>query len=124
MSPEARAARVVERLKKASPGLFKPFECHEAANAIITALTKEGISGERLNITSPSRDLIIQDLHDPGIPISKNGTHSAVRVGDTVFDNIFPQGVDADAFTKGLGARGGVKIEPVPFGPPKPSGSQ
>lgn len=47
------------------------------------------ISGEKLKIQSNS-DFI--ESKEYGI-ISKNGTHQAIKVGDTIFDNFHPNGI-------------------------------
>ena len=47
--------------------------------------------------------------------ITKNGTHEAVRVGDTVYDNPSPNGIPADEFFEDLHAIDDVVFDPLDF---------
>jgi hypothetical protein len=82
---------------------------------MVKALKKAGIRGEVLSIRANAGDLMVNDLIGPGKTITQNGFHMAVRVGDTVFDNFFREGVSYEAFVNALNAPGGVTITSTPF---------
>jgi RHS repeat-associated protein len=96
--------------------LFQPFQCKECASAIVDALTEQGIGGQVLNFTSNGRSqFMVNELVDVGTPITTNGTHQAVQVGEVVFDNYFRGGVSYDSYLEGLQAPSGVALVKTPF---------
>lgn len=58
---------------------------------------------------------MVNDFVGAGKTITTNGRHQAVRVGDTVFDNFFPNGVPYDWYVDALHAPAGISINSVPF---------
>lgn len=108
------AAREV--IAKLPPNAFRPFNCVQCANVMADALKAEGISGEVLTFTAKEGyQLMVSDLLTGGKTITYNGIHQAVRVGDTVFDNFFPEGVLYDTYVGALQAPKGWVIDPVRF---------
>ncbi len=98
---------------------FGPGECAACANAVADALTSAGINGERVVLSTQGlADYIYSDvaaqsgvgITAPGI-ISTNGVHTAVQVGDMVFDNINPGGILRSAWEKSLLTRLGSFAE-------------
>lgn len=61
-------------------------------------------------IANGKKPWIVSDLVGGGTPISHNGTHRAVQVGDIVFDNHHPDGIARDVWEKSLHAPLGVTI--------------
>ena len=60
------------------------------------------------------RDFIVcNSLPAKASAISQNGRHLGVRVGDTVFDNLHPNGMPFDQWIKDFDAIGGIKIHSV-----------
>ena len=57
----------------------------------------------------------MNDLVSAGKPITINGFHQAVRVGNMVYDNFFQGGVDYDLYVRSLQAPLGVSINATPF---------
>ena len=93
---EGRAQQLAETV----PDDYKCVgECHNFANDLQTKLESEGISGTRLEMETGT-GLIASDKN--GI-ISETGKHSAVQVGDTVFDNMNPNGVSKKEWVNDLG---------------------
>ncbi|MCC7108317.1 MAG: hypothetical protein IT382_03445 [Deltaproteobacteria bacterium] len=79
-------------------------------------LRKHGISGHILDINANGPiPYIVNDLVGRGTTITQNGFHRAIRVDDTIFDNFFQQGVDAETYLGSLHAVGGVTISGTPF---------
>jgi hypothetical protein len=58
---------------------------------------------------------IVSDLVSGTSPITQNGVHQAVRVGDVVFDNFFQRGVPYSEYIGALQAPLGVTITTRPF---------
>jgi hypothetical protein len=60
-------------------------------------------------------DNIVNDLVGQGSTITRNGKHQAVRVGNLVYDNYFPNGVPYDDYVNNLHAPLGLKFTSVAF---------
>ncbi len=107
------ARKVIAGLPEA---IFRKYNCKDCAGTMRKALQDEGIGGQVLNIKAKQGDFIVNDLIDGGAStITRNGTHQAVKVGDTVFDNFFKNGIPYEDYVGALGARGGVEITSTPF---------
>ncbi len=85
---------------------FANGQCKECAEAIADALRKKGLSGTFIDVQTKMPDgrnslhNIWSDL--AGANISTNGTHRAVLIGDTVFDNMHPNGIPLAQWIKDL----------------------
>lgn len=53
-------------------------------------MKKKGIVGQRINIKSSTGQIYSEKL---GRSVTDNGEHAAIRVGDTVYENLNPNGV-------------------------------
>ena len=109
-----KAALIVAKLPAST---FKIFECSQCANTIVKALQKAGISGQTLKVTANhGAEFIVSDLYKGGAsPITQNGRHYAVQVGDMVFDNLNKSGVLREIWEKALHSPFGHTIEATPF---------
>lgn len=80
-------------------------------------MQNNNITGQLLEVRTniPNRN-IISDLYNNGnTTISTNVYHQAIRVGDTVFDNLNPNGVDYNSWRGALDAPGGFTVTPTDF---------
>ncbi|MBO0950685.1 papain fold toxin domain-containing protein [Fibrella forsythiae] len=98
------------------PQAFKQnLQCVPFANALKKAMMNSNISGKLLEVRSSS-SFIISDLYNNGLTaISTNGYHAAIRVGDTVFDNLNPNGVDYNSWRGALDSSGGITVTSTDF---------
>jgi len=93
---------------------FKNLECKECVAAIVKEMKAKGLSGEIIDLsTDVNRPFIYSDRF--GGVISQNGTHQAVRIGDTVFDNLNPNGIPYGEWLKDLHSVQGFDIKVTPF---------
>jgi len=82
------------------PASLKCFGvCEKFAPALVKALQKEGVSGTRIIIRR--RGVGIADGRGGGQYLGAN-VHQAVRVGDTLFDNLNPGGIPYQAWRDNL----------------------
>ena len=101
----ASATRAAARISKS----MKCFGmCKQFANKLQSALQKKGISGTRIQIDVRKHGQIISDtvgpLAGPGSP------HVAIRVGDTVFDNLRSGGIPYQKFLDDIGVPDAVRL--------------
>ena len=105
----------IDKLASSVPKKFKKnYSCQEFANSFEDKLKKEGIKGEVIELQSPTSDLVTAN----GKNISTNGYHKAIKVGDKVYDNNNPNGVDYKKWLEDLGADDdiyGIKIKKKDF---------
>ncbi len=90
----------LDELIKQVPDMYKKnFKCVEFTEEMEKLMKKYGISGERIFIQSGT-GIIWSDAF--GV-ISENGKHYAIKVGDTIFDNLNSTGVNYKKWLKDLG---------------------
>jgi len=65
-------------------------------------LIKEGVNGFKIVIDPGNKFVLSDTLGQLG---AKGANHEAIRVGDTVFDNLRPQGIPYKDFINDLGGR-------------------
>ncbi len=93
---------------------FNNLECKECVAAVVKEMKAKGLSGEIIDLsTDVNRPFIYSDRL--GGVISQNGTHQAVRIGDTVFDNLNPNGIPYGEWLKDLHSVQGLDIKVTPF---------
>ena len=90
--PEELAQKVPDKYKK-------NLRCQEFANEMEKLMKENGVTGERLDIQSKT-GYIWSDKYGS---ISENGYHHAIKVGDTVFDNLNPKGISYRDWLSDLG---------------------
>ena len=91
----------IGNIVKGIPGDFKEvYKCKEYANYLEKSLKEVGIEGERVIIKSKT-GYIYSDKY--GGNISTNGIHEAIKVGNKVYDNMTPDGMDYNAWLNDLG---------------------
>jgi len=106
-----RASEIMSSL----PGAGKLFTCDQCAAGLRDALEAEGISGTTLRVQARnadgSRSLANVWSDQAGANISQNGFHEAIQLGDTVFDNMNPQGIAREAWEADLHTPLGVALD-------------
>ena len=90
---------VEELAEKVSDKYKENFKCDQFANEMEELMKESGIEGKRINIQRKT-NFIWPDKY--GL-ISENGRHYAIKVGDTVFDNLNPQGIAYSEWLSDLG---------------------
>lgn len=90
---------VKELAKQISDEYKQVFQCDKFADELERLMKEKEIAGERVSIHSES-DYILSDKY--GL-ISENGWHYAIKVGDIIFDNLNPEGVNYDDWLWDLG---------------------
>jgi hypothetical protein len=89
--------------------------CQEFADRLQSALSKKGIGGVRMTIRVRKYGRLVSDTVGP---VAETGMlHEAIRVGDTVFDNLRPKGMPLGEFLRDLGlpAPGAAEIAEKAF---------
>ncbi len=110
-NPLLRSINADDLASAAAKG-FRNGECKECADAILGAVTGKGLHGSIIDVQTKMLDgrnslhNIWSDL--AGANISTNGTHRAVLIGDTVFDNMNPNGIGLSQWLNDL-------FSPVPL---------
>lgn len=93
----------VEKTKELSdevPDEYKQnYQCDKYANSLEEKMKSNNISGEKIEVTSSGKYCI----SDENGMISKNGKHWAIKVNDTVFDNLHPNGIPYAEWYEDLG---------------------
>lgn len=93
---------------------FGQLQGQECAEAVQRAVAAVGGRGQIIELRGGQRGFIISKSLPPTAPaISGNGRHVGVRVGDTVFDNLHPEGMPFDRWIEDLGALGGVRVHSI-----------
>lgn len=94
---------------------FQVFQCQQCAEKVRQALLAAGHRGQRIEIRGGGgRDFMICLSYDGGqTTITQNGRHLAIRIGDTVVDNLHPDGMPFDLWIKDFDAIGGVVVHSI-----------
>ena len=89
--------------------------CKECAQKIKDSLQAAGHRGQLVEIRGAGgRDFMTCLSHDGGqSTITQNGRHVGVRVHDTVFDNLHPNGMPFEQWLRDFDAVGGVIVHAV-----------
>jgi hypothetical protein len=86
---------------------FGLLKCEECAAALVAA----GHLGQIIEIRARNKDFMVcNSFKDGMVPITTNGRHVGVRVGDDVFDNLHPDGLRCELWLADFEAPKGVKI--------------
>jgi len=94
------AKKDVDQLSKEVPEQYKKNgKCDQYADAMEQKMKEAGVEGERIRVNSDHN--IYSDK--AGEVIGSNGYHDAVKVGDTVYDNMNPGGMPFNEWLKDLG---------------------
>ncbi len=94
---------VIGNLTKKIPQKYKEiYKCEEYANSLEKLMKKNGISGEKIHIESNSW-FIYSDKY--GGNISENKQHYAIKIGNKVYDNMTPNGMNYDNWLADLGIK-------------------
>lgn len=96
---------------------YRNFECKECASDIVSALKKEGISGQILDIKTNGSKGMSGNIYSDKMAknVSTNGTHRAVLVEGKVYDNLNPDGIDFDSWINDLNSPTGYTLEKTDF---------
>ena len=94
---------------------FENLECTQCADALVKELKGAGISGEIVELRTPStiRGNIWSNTKND--VIGKSGFHRGVLVGDKVFDNLHKNGIKYEDWVKDFDGIGGLKEFKIPF---------
>ena len=91
----------IDNITKEVPGEYKKlYKCKEYANYLEKSLKKAEVEGQRVTIKSKT-GYIYSDKF--GGNISTNGLHEAIRIGDKIYDNMTPNGIEYNAWLDDLG---------------------
>lgn len=93
---------------------FNLLECEECALTIQEALQRAGHRGQTIEIRGAAgKPFIVCKSVGGDTAISRNGRHIGVRVADTVFDNLHPNGLPFDGWIADFDAIGGIRVQSV-----------
>ena len=92
---------------------FKNLECEQCAQNIQAALQKAGYKGQVIEIRGGGDFIVSKSLPNTARAISENGRHIGVRVGDTVFDNLHPNGIPFEQWINDFDAIGGIRVQSI-----------
>jgi hypothetical protein len=95
--PLNRARELANQIPRELAGIFK---CVEFAKKLKEAIIKDGLHAETIELRSDT-GLIYSDAAKK--PISENGYHIGIKVGDHVFDNLNPRGIQIGEWMDDLG---------------------
>ena len=93
--PEELAQKVPDKYKQI-------YKCKEYANSLENSMKASGVHGERIHIKS-NTPYIYSDKY--GGNISTNGQHDAIKIGDKIYDNMTPNGINYDDWLTDLGIK-------------------
>ncbi|WP_040451769.1 papain fold toxin domain-containing protein, partial [Holdemania massiliensis] len=97
---EGNTGTTPEQLVQEIPDEYKQiFKCKDFADKMEELMRNNNVLGERLSIESET-DFILSDKHGT---ISYNGIHDAIKINDTIYDNLNPDGIDYDEWLIDLG---------------------
>ncbi len=93
-----------EKVKELSDDISDEFKqnykCTDYANELEKGMKENGINGERVKIVSKTSKYISSD--EFGM-ISSNEYHEGIKIGDTLFDNLRPNGIDYSDWLRDMG---------------------
>ncbi|HFP0192832.1 TPA: papain fold toxin domain-containing protein, partial [Escherichia coli] len=71
------------------------FQCDKFAAALKSKMQQAGVNGEHLILETKNKQGAFGNIWSDriGKNIATNGHHEAIKVGDTVFDNMNPSGI-------------------------------
>lgn len=98
----------VEKVRKLAdkiPEKYKKiFQCLNFAKELKTKMKRAKISGELIEINTSSKEGYDGNIwsHEADALISDNGIHQGIKVENTIFDNISPQGIEYDKWKNSL----------------------
>lgn len=67
------------------------FQCKQFAAELMERMTAQGMKGEMIALRSET-DFIWSNTFNR--TITKNSEHIAIKVGNMVYDNLFPKGIE------------------------------
>ena len=89
--------------------LKQMFQCKQFAASLMERMTAQGMKGELITVKAP-RGIWLETFN---MNISKNGDHAAVKVGNMVYDNLFPQGIEYSKWYMDLNLHSPFVPEPI-----------
>jgi len=106
-TPEQTAARAAHG--------FGHLQCQECAEAVRRAVAAVGGRGQIIELRGGGQRgfIISKSLPPTATAISMNGRHVGVHVGDTVFDNLHPEGMPFNRWIADFDALGGVRVHSI-----------
>jgi RHS repeat-associated protein len=102
------ATKIAQNVASDMPDKFFEWgQCHDAAAEMASRLKALGVKGQVMEFRAVGSDYMVSDLYSGNNSITTDGTHSAVRVGETVFDNLNRGGVPLQQYLDSLHTRFG-----------------
>ncbi len=99
----------INAIIEAMPSSFKKiYQCKNFAAELMARMTGQGMKGEMVVLKSDTGYIWSETL---GKNISTNGDHVGVKVGNMVYDNMFPKGIPYNQWLYDLGV-GFPKMQP------------
>jgi len=91
----------INAIIEAMPSSLKQLNmCKDFAASLVEKMTAQGLKGEVVVLKSDTGYIWSETL---GKTISTNGDHVGVKVGNIVYDNLFPKGVPYGQWASDLG---------------------
>ncbi|MGK9176069.1 hypothetical protein KXR87_23145, partial [Yokenella regensburgei] len=93
------------------------FQCDKFANALKNKMQQAGVNGEHLILETNNKQGAFGNVwsDNVGKNIATNGHHEAIKVGDTVFDNMNPSGIKYQDWLNDLYSPGEYAITSTRF---------
>lgn len=76
------------------------YKCKEFAKSLQSLMQQNGLSGEKVTIESKVSDNLYSTKYGN---ISNNGIHEGIKVEDTMYDNLNPNGINYNEWLEDLG---------------------
>ncbi|WP_131724453.1 papain fold toxin domain-containing protein [Chryseobacterium indologenes] len=82
----------VSKIIEAIPSSLKQmFQCKQFAASLMERMTAQGMKGEMVTLQSQTRYIWSNTFNRT---ITETGEHVGVKVGNTMYDNLYPQGIE------------------------------
>ena len=93
------------------------FQCDKFAAALKSKMQQAGVNGEHLILETKNKQGAFGNIWSDriGKNIATNGHHEAIKVGDTVFDNMNPSGIKYEDWLNDIYSPGEYTITPSRF---------
>lgn len=76
------------------------YKCKEFAKSLQSLMQQNGLSGEKVTIESKVSDNLYSTKYGN---ISNSGIHEGIKVEDTMYDNLNPNGINYNEWLEDLG---------------------
>jgi hypothetical protein len=110
----------VQTVAEAITKKFGLYECRQCADELEREFLRIGVSGAFLTLEAISaRPYILMKDSNFKLPwrgsadetITRNGFHYGIRIGNTVFDNIFRSGIEFSEWQRSFDCAGSIRLK-------------